>query len=193
VSAALAVDRSDLRILVVGEGDGRERLTSLAGDRLGTSILLPGAVAPAEVGDYLAAMNIASLPQSVDGVGSFRYTTKISEYLAAGLPIVTGEIPLAYDLDEGWVWRLPGDAPWEQRYLSAMAGLMASVDRAELAARRPRGSHASLFDRQRQSRQVVRFVLDVLERERNRGGVRRRPRDARDEGAARSARAGPQA
>ena len=61
-------------------------------------------------------MDVASLPQSVDGVGSFRYTTKLSEYLAARLPVVTGEIPLAFDLDDGWMWRLPGDAPWEERY-----------------------------------------------------------------------------
>ena len=48
--------------------------------------------------NHLAAFDLASLPQSVDGVGSFRYTTKLSEYLAAGLPIVTGQIPAAYDL-----------------------------------------------------------------------------------------------
>jgi hypothetical protein len=49
---------------------------------------------------------------SVDQVGSFRYTTKLSKYLAFGLPVITGQIPLAYDLDDGWIWRLAGDAPW---------------------------------------------------------------------------------
>jgi hypothetical protein len=29
------------------------------------------------------------------------YTTKFSEYLTAGLPVVTGQIPLVYDLDAG--------------------------------------------------------------------------------------------
>ena len=45
------------------------------------------------MGEFLAAFDLASLPQSVDRVGSFRYSTKLSEYLAAGLPIVTSQIP----------------------------------------------------------------------------------------------------
>lgn len=77
-----------------------------------------------DVPDYLAAMDVASLPQNVDGVGSFRYTTKLSEYLAAGLPVITGQIPLAYDVGGGWLWRLPGAALWDERYVSALADVM---------------------------------------------------------------------
>ena len=58
-------------------------------------------MAAEEVVDYLAAFDLASLPQSVDRVGSFRYSTKLCEYLAVGLPIITGQIPAAYDLDAG--------------------------------------------------------------------------------------------
>jgi glycosyltransferase involved in cell wall biosynthesis len=174
VRAASAVERRDLRVLIVGDGSGRERLQALAGPHLGDTILLPGAVPAAEVADYLDAMDVASLPQSVDGVGAFRYTTKISEYLAAGLPIVTGEIPLSYDLDDGSIWRLPGDAPWDEQYISALGELMASVDRQEVAARRPGDSHARLFDQQRQREQASQFVLDVIERDRSGGRFRRR-------------------
>jgi glycosyltransferase involved in cell wall biosynthesis len=165
VQAATRLDRRDLRVLVVGDGDGRERLEELAGDRLGKTILMPGRVPRSELGDYLAAMDVGSLPQSVDGVGSFRYTTKISEYLDAQLPIVTGELPLAYDLDDGSIWRLPGDAPWDPVYLDALAGLMGTVTREEARKRRP-GGHSELFSVERQQRQTSAFVLELAERER---------------------------
>ncbi len=144
------------------------RLRELAGERLDRSIFLPGAVPRGELGSYFAAIDVASLPQSVDQVGSFRYTTKISEYLAAGLPIVTGQIPLAYDLDDGFLWRLPGDAPWDPalRRGAGAADEHAST-RAEAAARRPAAAHARLFDADRQIRAVSAFVRDVVERERD--------------------------
>ncbi len=162
VRAALATDRKDLRVLVVGDGSGLARLRELAaGDE---RIILPGRVPKEEVAGVLAALDVASLPQSVDGVGSFRYTTKISEYLGAGLPVVTGQIPLAYDLDDGWIWRLAGDAPWDPRYLAALAELMRTVTPAEVAARRaavPRD--LAIFDRGRQQRAVSAFVADLVD------------------------------
>ena len=164
VQAAVSLRRTDAAVLIVGDGDGRPRLEELAGDRLGRSIFLPGAVPRSAVGDYLEAMDVASLPQSVDGVGSFRYTTKISEYLAARLPVVTGEIPLAYDLDDGWIWRLPGDAPWDERYIASLRRLMSSLDRQEVLRRKPAYAHRELFDRDRQVRQVSAFVRDVVAR-----------------------------
>lgn len=169
VRAAARVERDDLRVLIVGDGDGRGRLEELAGDALGERVLLPGAVGRDEVPAALAAMDVGSLPQSVDGVGAFRYTTKISEYLAARLPVVTGEIPLAYDLDDGWLWRLPGDAPWDERYVDALAELMRSVTREEIEQRRasiPGGDPR--FALERQQRQVCAFVRDTAARTRGR-------------------------
>jgi glycosyltransferase involved in cell wall biosynthesis len=123
---------------------------------------LTGRVPREELGTYLRALDVASLPQSVDGVGSFRYTTKLSEYLAAGLPVVTGQIPLAYDLDEGWLWRLPGDAPWEDRYVSALARLMDSLTAEELAERRARAPAAlAVFSKRDQQERVSDFLNDV--------------------------------
>lgn len=163
VRALRETERRDLRVLVVGDGSGRPKLAGLAGAALGDRVILPGRVPRERVPDYLAAMDVGSLPQSVDGVGSFRYTTKISEYLAAGLPVVTGQIPLAYDLDDGWLWRLPGDAPWEASYLTALASLMTAVSRDEVERRRvlvPR--KLDTFDRARQQRRVAGFLADLL-------------------------------
>jgi hypothetical protein len=108
-------------------------------------------------------MDVASLPQSVDGVGSFRYTTKLSEILAAGLPVVTGQIPLAYDLDGGWLWRLAGDAPWSKRYVAALAELMGSVTRSGIDARAAHvPQQLAEFDLQAQAGRTNAFVQDVL-------------------------------
>ncbi len=166
VRALAGVDRADVHVLVVGGGDGRARLEALAGELLGNRVVLTGPVAPHEVRSYLDAMDIASLPQSVDGVGSFRYTAKLSEYLAAGLPVVTGQIPMAYDLDEGWLWRLPGEAPWGDRYIAALARLMNAISRDELTRRASLVPVAgALFDQKRQRRQVAQFVIDLMRAE----------------------------
>jgi hypothetical protein len=125
--------------------------------------LLPGAVAHDQVPEMLAAMDVASLPQSLDGVGSFRYTTKLSEYLAARLPVVTGRIPLAYDLDSGWLWRLPGTAPWHDDYVSALAGLMEAVTHADVEQHRvcvPAGPE--VFDEDRQRARVTAFLTELI-------------------------------
>jgi glycosyltransferase involved in cell wall biosynthesis len=163
VRALARTTRPKLKVLIVGDGTGRTQLEQAAGQRLGTSVLLTGRVPREQVLDYLVAMDVASLPQSVDRVGSFRYTTKLSEYLAAGLPVVAGEIPLAYDLEDDWLWRLPGNAPWDDRYINALADLMTRIKSTELQARRAAvPKNPPEFDRSRQIRRVTAFLTDLL-------------------------------
>lgn len=162
VRAIRRVPREDIIVLVVGDGSGLERLRAEAGELMGRRILLPGRVSGEQVGAHLAAFDVASLPQSLDLVGSLRYTTKISEYLAARLPVVTGQLPLAYDLDDGWLWRLGGEAPWSERYVAGMAALMGEVTRAEVDRMRAAvPSSLPQFSMERQQRQVCSFVQDV--------------------------------
>jgi glycosyltransferase involved in cell wall biosynthesis len=164
VRAVRGVKRRDVIVCIVGDGPGLERLQEMAQEDLGARVLLPGRVPPGEVADYLAAFDVASLPQSVDGVGSFRYSTKLSEYLAAGLPIITGETPVAYDLDEGCFWRLPGPAPWSPIYASALTELMETLTADELAHRRQAALHrrADPFDKLAQQRRMTEFITDLL-------------------------------
>ena len=109
-------------------------------------------------------MDVASLPQSVDRVGSFRYTTKLSEYLTAGLPVMTGRLPLAYDLDDGWLWRLAGRAPWDAVYVRGVAALMGEIRIDEVVARRERvPAKLMLFDRARQQRLVASFLTEIID------------------------------
>jgi len=158
------VKRPDVVACIVGDGPGRERLAEMAGQDLGTRILMPGRVDPAEVADYLAAFDVASLPQSVDGVGSFRYTTKLSEYLAAELPMITGQIPAAYDLAGDCCWRLPGDSPWSSTYVDALGELLEGLTQGAIAERREaiRRRPGDPFDQLAQQRRTSEFVSDIL-------------------------------
>jgi glycosyltransferase involved in cell wall biosynthesis len=164
VKAIETVKRPDIVVCVVGDGSGRERLAEMAGDGLGTRVILPGRVPPEDVMDYLSAFDVGSLPQSVDGVGSFRYTIKLSEYLAAELPTVTGEIPAAYDLDDGYLWRLPGPAPWSATYIEALSELMEGLSAGDVRERREaiRTRRDEPFDEQAQGRRMAAFVEDII-------------------------------
>lgn len=163
VQAFRQINRENVSILIVGDGSGLSHLKQLADDDLDKRIFLPGNVPFEEVLDYLAAMDIASLPQSVDGVGSFRYTTKLSEYAAARLPVVTSQIPMAYDVGSNWVWRLPGDKPWEDCYLEAMTNLMEKVTDKEVQDKKMSIPwQLSEFTQQNQSIKVRNFIEDIF-------------------------------
>lgn len=170
VRAMKFVDRNDLRVVVVGGGSGLDHLKAEAGERLGKQILLPGPVPLEEVMAAMSAFDVASLPQSLDGVGSYRYTTKLPEYAAAGLPVITNEIPVAYDLGTDWMWRLPGDGPWDQRSLKALARLIQGLTPERIAGKRGAiPALDSVFNAEDQTRRVAGFIDDLL------GGEAARP------------------
>lgn len=163
VRALGKVERRDVVACIIGDGPGRPRLEAMAGADLGGRVLLPGRIAPEQVADHLAAFDLASLPQSVDRVGSFRYSTKLSEYLAARLPIVTGQIPAAYDLDSGCFWRLPGPAPWSSPYVEALSELLQTLTREGIQVRRDAIAGAgATFDPAAQQRRMREFIEDIL-------------------------------
>jgi glycosyltransferase involved in cell wall biosynthesis len=140
VAAVKQTKRPDVHVIIVGDGDGRDHLAALSdGD---PRIHLPGQVPRNDVPSWLAAFDVASLPQSCDGVGAFRYSTKLPEYLAAGLCVVTSQIPAAYDLDEGRFIRLPGSTPWSPEHLEALRQVMerlAVPDRSRTTRPSPTG------------------------------------------------------
>ncbi len=149
-------------VLIVGGGSGLDELKRLAGDQLGRNILLPGRVPREDVARYLAAMDLGSLPQSVDGVGNFRYTTKLPEYRSANLLIVTNQTPMSYDLDRGDVLRLRGRSPWDQVFLRDLAELMQFFSFEDVHARKNRVSPDSGFDREEQVNRVSAFLSDLV-------------------------------
>jgi glycosyltransferase involved in cell wall biosynthesis len=163
VNAIRRIKRPDVAAIVVGDGAGLEPLRQAAGEDLNKRVFLTGGVPVERVLDSMAAFDVASLPQSVDGVGSFRYTTKISEYVAARLPVVLSQIPMAYDLGGGWTWRLPGSKPWGERYIGALADLMGRVTWTDVAEKRDRMPRAlDVFDRDAQVARVTALIDDLL-------------------------------
>lgn len=163
VQAVRRIKRDDLSVVIVGAGSGAERLQEAAGTMLGKRVFLPGAVALDEVMSALKAMDVASLPQSLDEVGMFRFTTKLPEYAAAKLPVVTNETPASYDLGEGWVWRIRGIAPWDKKYVEALAEWMEDLQREEVERKRacvPRVM--AEFDRDRQVQRASDFIRELL-------------------------------
>ena len=163
VRAALLAQAPEIAILIVGDGEGRDRLAEIAGNALGKTVFLPGRVPRDEVPEYLAAMDIGSLPQSVDELGSFRYTTKISEYFAARLPFFTNQIPAAYDLDFGGLWRLPGYSPWDPSFINSLSKLMVAMNVRALAEKRACiPFYLADFDRNRQTARVTAFIRELV-------------------------------
>jgi glycosyltransferase involved in cell wall biosynthesis len=153
--------KAPIYVLVVGDGTGLSHLRAAAGTLLDKSILLPGRVRRQEVPGYLAAMDIGCIPQSVDRVGVFRYTTKVSEYMSAHLPFVTTQIPLAYDLDRGNLWRLPGSSPWDPRFINALTELMDTVDHDTISQKILCAGDLAEFDREQQIRRVSAFLHEI--------------------------------
>jgi hypothetical protein len=82
------------------------------------------------------------------------------------LPIITGQIPAAYDLDAGYLWRLPGAAPWSETYVAALAELLQGLDAAAIARRREAAYawRERPFDKSEQQRRMSEFVRDTLAR-----------------------------
>jgi glycosyltransferase involved in cell wall biosynthesis len=163
VQAVLAARNPAIRVLIVGDGEGLDHLRELAGSQLGKTIFLPGRVPRDQVPEYLAAMDAVTLPQSVDNVGSFRYTTKLSEYLSVRVPLITNQIPASYDLDYGGVWQLPGTSPWDPCFVQALTNLMDRVSPEAIEKKHAAiPSGLAVFDRLRQIRTTGDFINEIL-------------------------------
>ena len=164
IRALAAVGRRDLVVCIVGDGPGLARLRELAGTDLGTRVLLPGRVAPHEVPDYLAAFDVASLPQSVDGVGSFRYFDQTERVPRSGTSDPHRREPGRLRSRRGLPLEAARARSWSAVYIGALAQLLDALSSDEIARRREAALHrqADPFDMLAQQRRMGAFVDDLL-------------------------------
>jgi len=129
---------SDIRLLIVGDGDARSSLADEARRRrLGHAVTFTGHLTHAAVPDAIAAMDVAVAPYKGGQELGF-LPMKLFEYMAAGRPTVAaavGAIP-SY-VEDGETGRLyaPGD---DEALAAAIAECLAEPGRAAEMGRRAR-------------------------------------------------------
>ncbi len=129
-------ENAECRLLIVGDGPERERLTSALADLgLLDSVHFTGSVDPADVPRWMDEMDVGVAPYPAEGDCYFS-PLKIFEYMAAGLPVVAsriGQIPeLIEDGQTGLLWP-PGD---HEALASILDGLRTDpLQRAQLGRR----------------------------------------------------------
>ena len=111
IEALKLIKRSDITVLIVGDGDSRQRLQALVPESLRSRVIFTGRLSQMEVVGAMNAMNIGFVTQTLDELGSFRLTTKLPEYLACGVPIAMSPIPGFYDYVADAGWALPAYHP----------------------------------------------------------------------------------
>lgn len=122
------------RLLLVGAGEDRAALMAQS-QRLGLAerVLFAGAVAPAVVPAYLALAACSVDPVADDAVAAARSPLKIVESLAAGVPVITGDVGDRAEMlaHAAGVLVRPGDA---DALATGIAGLLADPARGALLA-----------------------------------------------------------
>jgi len=130
--AAIHRDVPDVRFLVVGKGrNGEEdRLVAAAAERgFRDALLMAGWLEPAAIPDYLAAADVGIYPLDDTLVNRAKCPAKLTELLAAGLPVVADRVGQAAEYiqsGEAGLLCTPGD--W-QEMATAVTTLLSTPDR----------------------------------------------------------------
>ena len=116
IEALKFVKRSDITVLIVGDGDSKERLQALVPDALRSRFIFTGRLPQSEVVEAMNIMNIGFVTQTLDELGNFRLTTKLPEYLACAVPVAMSPIPGFYDYVASAGWALPAFHPASKEF-----------------------------------------------------------------------------
>lgn len=138
INAAKMVERSDVRFLVVGDGSGLSLLKE--GARDDSRFVFTGQVQHSQMPDLMAAVDVAVISQTPDELGMLRLTTKLPEYLSAGVPVVVPAIPGALDYlclgPRSPAWFLQAAHPASESYARSLAAWISNADLGDLQSRR---------------------------------------------------------
>lgn len=164
VEMAARLRRSDVSVLIVGGGTGMDELERRIPDRLRSRVVLAGRVAPEEVPAAINAMDIGFVTQTVDGLGNFRLTTKLPEYLACGVPVAMSPIPGFYDYVGESGWALPALHPADPELHVQCAQWVEGVNRDDIARRSAaaRAVACERFDYDKIARRFRGFVHEII-------------------------------
>jgi len=142
-----------------GTGAGRAKLEASESGGSPEDPLLRGASRATRFRPYLSAIDVAKLASERGPAGSFRYTTKLSEYLCLSLPVVTNAIPLSYDLPGEWFFRLGWHFALDPLFIDQLAELMKNLTLADIEHKRNQTQEAApLFNLERQLERFSAFV-----------------------------------
>ncbi len=164
IEALRRTRRGDVSVVIVGDGDGRARLDERVPDRLRDRVAFTGRVPAERVPIILRAFDIGFVTQTLDGLGSYRLTTKLPEYMASGVPVAMSPVPGYFDYVENAGWALPEGHPASPAFHQLLAIWIDGLTRDEVDQRRAPARHAAelRFDYARLSRRFAAFVEHVL-------------------------------
>lgn len=157
--------RSDVSLLIVGDGSGRSELERRLPEGLRSRVVFTGRLTETEVVDAMNAMDIGFITQTLDQLGSYRLTTKLPEYLACGLPVAMSPIPGCYDYLADAGWALPAAHPASDEFASGCAAWLDALTATERerVASKARPLAESRFDYDLIRPRFQRFVLELLD------------------------------
>ena len=158
------LQRSDVDVLIVGDGDGRSELERRLSPSVADRVVFTGRIPAESVPAALHAMDVGFITQTLDELGSYRLTTKLPEYLAAGLPVAMSPIPGYYDYVEAAGWALPAHHPADPAFHDACARWVEGLGFDEIEERRSiaRTIAERRFDYRTIAARFARFVHDLL-------------------------------
>ena len=164
VEALRRVRRTDATVMIVGDGDGRSQLEARVHPELKSRVVLTGKLPADEVPRALQAFDVGFVTQTLDGLGSYRLTTKLPEYLAAGVPVAMSPIPGYFDYVGDAGWPLPEGHPASATFHDELAGWIDDLDAGAVSARRApaRAAAEARFNYDVLSRRFASFIEHIL-------------------------------
>jgi glycosyltransferase involved in cell wall biosynthesis len=157
--------RSDVSILIVGDGGARPILEQRIPPATRHRVHFTGRLEGNDLVRAINAMDIGFLTQTLDGLGKFRLTTKLPEYLACEVPVAMSPIPGFYDYAADAGWALPARHPASEEFHRECARWIDTLESAGIAAKagRARLLAEQRFDYAMLGRRFAEFVTAVLD------------------------------
>ena len=156
--------RPDVSVLIVGDGTGRSYLEKRIPGALRSRVVFTGRLSEADVVGAINAMDIGFITQTLDGLGNFRLTTKLPEYLACGVPVAMSPVPGFYDYASLAGWPLPPFHPAAREFHERCAAWLERLGPKEIAekASSARTVACQSFDYEILRSRFQEFVMSLL-------------------------------